>query len=159
MPEPKHNKGKSKQDYQTPKPFLTAVRGFLGIEDFDCDLFADTHNHVCPMYYTREDDAFTHLWQHAGGWNWANPEFRDASRVVCKAYEDKENVNAQTCILLPAGVSTNWFAAHVHQKALVVLVRPRLTFVGCADPYPKDLMLLLYSPTEKPGFDCWRWDE
>jgi hypothetical protein len=34
-----------------------------------------------------------------------------------------------------------------------------LTFVGETHPYLKDLMLSVFSPSVRPGFDCWRWDE
>jgi hypothetical protein len=48
-----------------------------------------------------------------------------------------------------------WFAQHVHDKALIVALRPRLTFVGHATPFPKDIILAIFG--EQPGFDTWRW--
>lgn len=56
----------------------------------------------------------------------------------------------------PASIGSNWFAEHVHRRALVLgLNGPRLKFEGSPDPYPKDLMLVCYG--ESPGFDVWRW--
>ena len=40
MVEPKHNRGKSKQDYRTPPEFLTATKTLLGITYFQADLAA-----------------------------------------------------------------------------------------------------------------------
>jgi hypothetical protein len=60
-------------------------------------------------------------------------------------------------MLTPASVSTEWFNDSVHGQALVLAIRPRIKFVGHADPYPKDLILSCYG--EPPGFDTWRWDE
>lgn len=166
MAEPRHNKGKSKQDYGTPKPFLAAVRTYLGVKEFDCDLFASRTNAVCPVFYTKEQDAFTQNWKLGRGWNWGNPEFRDASKATEHAAAWKEE-GAQTALLLPAGVSTDWFAAYGHNHAFVLFARPRLTFLGTPpnpktgkpDPYPKDLMVLLYSPWIDVGYATWKWTE
>jgi hypothetical protein len=44
----------------------------------------------------------------------------------------------------------------VHKHALVLGLSPRLTFVGCPTPYPKDLMLSVFCESWI-GFDVWRW--
>ena len=155
---PKQKPGKSRQDYQTPIEFVRAVRGLLGIVDFDIDLAADTRNRVCREFYSQRKSAFDHTWRVRNGWNWCNPPFTKIGPWVERGLEMTRDREAQTCFLLPASVSSNWFAEWAHQKALVLFVRPRLTFVGCDDPYPKDLMLLLYSPAVPPGYDTWRWD-
>ncbi len=59
-------------------------------------------------------------------------------------------------MLIPASVATNWFADEIHGCALVLPIRPRLTFVGHQHPYPKDLMLCVYN-LGAPGFEPWRW--
>jgi phage N-6-adenine-methyltransferase len=155
MPEPKHKRGRSIQDYRTPQDFLTSAKAFLGVVDFDIDLAADDENAVTGLYYTREDDALTRPWNRGNGWNWLNPPFANIRPWVERAYAHSKA--AQTCMLLPAGVGSNWFSAFAHQKAFVVFLNGRITFEGCPDPYPKDLMLLLYSPYQQPEYEVWRW--
>jgi len=159
MPQAQHRqkRGRSKQDYCTPEGFLTATKGFLGIEDFDIDLAASDENAVTGLYYTKEDDSLTRPWKRGDGWNWLNPEFAYIRPWVERARQQRDEERAQTCMLVPAGVGSNWFSEFAHQQACVVFLNGRITFVGCPDPYPKDLMLLLYSPYQQPGYEVWRW--
>lgn len=157
MAQPQQRRGRSKQDYRTPVEFLIATKAFLGIEDFDWDLAADDENAVTDHYYSVEEDALTRPWRLGDGWNWLNPPFALIRPWVERAYLQMLTARAQTCLLVPAGVGSNWFSEFAHQKCLVVFLNGRITFVGCPDPYPKDLMLLLYSPYQKPSYEVWRW--
>lgn len=159
MPAPAQKPGRSKQDYCTPKPFLQAAREFLDITEFEADLAASHENAVVNPYYTEEQSALDpdNPWRLGDGWNWCNPPFGHISPWVEKAYLQCLTARAQTCMLLPAGVGSNWFREFVHHKCLVLFLNGRITFEGCEDPYPKDLMLLLYSPYVGPGYDFWRW--
>lgn len=47
---PRQKPGRSKQDYRTPRAFLVAVKGLLGIEDFTIDLAASVSNSVTTRY-------------------------------------------------------------------------------------------------------------
>jgi hypothetical protein len=38
-----------------------------------------------------------------------------------------------------------------------LLLNGRLTFDGCAAPYPKDCILALYGPEIAPGYEVWNW--
>lgn len=153
------------QSYGTPPEFLAAARGFLGVDEWDCDLAADDSNHVCPHYFTEETDAFTQNWRQGDGWNWLNPPFAKIGPWVEKAFYSMLQARAQTCLLLPAGVGSNWFGAWCHEKCVTVFLNGRITFLGTPpnpntgkpDPYPKDLMMLLYSPYLTPEYQWWRW--
>lgn len=57
----------------------------------------------------------------------------------------------------PASVGSVWFREHVHGKAYCFGISPRLTFVGEKDPYPKDLMLSLFTSEGYSGFEPWNW--
>lgn len=159
MAMPEQKPGRSKQDYRTPENFLTAVRRRLGIQQFYRDLAADADNAVCPVFYTKEDDAFQQDWstgpQPSFRWNWLNPPFAKIEPWVRKAWECQWN--SQTALLVPAGVGSNWWRLWVHGRAEVLLLNGRLTFVGETTCYPKDCCLLLYGPDREPTYDVWTW--
>lgn len=152
---PAQKPGRSKQDYCTPVVFLHAVRTRLGIRDFDIDLAADSSNHVCARYYSREDDALVRPWRVGTGWNWLNPEFGNIGPWAQRARDQSIEHNAHTAMLIPASVGANWWRDYVHDWARVLCLNGRITFVGCADAYPKDCALLLYGAV--PGYDIWSW--
>jgi len=158
---PEQKPGRSKQDYATPPELLRAVRTLLDIDEFACDLAASAENAVCQPYYTEADDALRQPWLvQAGGWNWCNPPFARLGPWVEKAWLEQIQFGAQTAMLVPAGVGSNWWRDWVHSKAHVLLLNGRLTFVGETAPYPKDCALLLYSPTFGPNtqdYSVWNW--
>ena len=87
--------------------------------------------------------------------SWLNPPFGHIAPWArqCESY----GVEGYKILLLtPASIGSNWFASYVFQKAMVLALNPRLTFKGCTDPYPKDLMLSLFG-FGYSGFDLWRW--
>jgi len=157
MSEPLQKPGRSKQDYGTPPAFLEAVKAKLGIWDFDCDLAASDENTVTHVgYFTEEGDALQEdSWKFRDGWNWLNPPYRNIGAWVSKAHYEWFVRDARTAVLIPAAVGSNWWRDHVHNKAGVFFLNPRITFVGCKDPYPKDCALLLYG--DNPGYDVWTW--
>lgn len=152
MPEPKHNKGRSKQDYCTPPEFLEAVLRRKRIPLFDMDLAASHANAIscAESYYTKEQDALAQPWYRGSGWNWCNPPYTHIEPWVRRAYQQScLDDGAKTLMLLPAGVGSNWFRDWVHEKAKVIFLNGRITFVGATDAYPKDCILLEYQP------GCW----
>ena len=153
MAEPRQKPGRSKQDYGTPPEFLAAVKAYLRIEDFTMDLAADAENRVTQGYYDRHDDSLAKAWP-ARGWSWLNPPYARIGPWVQKAYRTSQ-LGAKTAVLIPAGVGSIWWREWVHHKCRVLFVSPRLTFVGCEDPYPKDCALLLYG--RDLGYDVWTW--
>jgi len=180
MTMPEQKPGRSRQDYTTPAEFLAAVKHRFGITQFVIDLAADETNAVADQWYDRELDALQQPWAVGEGWNWLNPEFGDIEPWVRKAYEQML-AGAQTLVLVPAGVGSNWWAAWVHEKAGVLLLNGRLCFIKdwatTIDPasvkrgddpprcysqpplYPKDCCLLVYSALVETGYDVWSWRE
>jgi phage N-6-adenine-methyltransferase len=155
--EPTQKPGRSRQDYGTPPELLTAVKARLGIKYFDCDLAASAENTVAADFFTEETNALDPAlpWQQGDGWNWLNPPFAKIAPWVEKAY--REGVDTHTAVLIPAAVGSNWWRDWVHGKCRVMFLNPRITFVGCDDPYPKDCALLLYSFRIISGYDVWTW--
>lgn len=158
MTMPRQKPGRSKQDYGTPRDFIAAVERMYG--PLGLDLAATKDNAKAPRFITPEEDSLTVDWTARAGSElcWLNPPFSDIAPWV-------EKCAAESCriaMLVPASIGSEWFASHVHKKAGVVGIRPRLTFEGCDDPYPKDCMLLLWRmvlPREMKNLRLWRWDK
>lgn len=153
---PTVNRHHSKQDFETPDPFLRAVESRFG--PISWDLAADSENYKGPdgCYYDLQDDSLKQIWSGIGGLLFLNPPFSVLEPWVEKCKLESMN-GADILALLPASVGSNWFAEHVDKRAFVYFLRPRLVFVGHSDPYPRDLMLCRFNLL-KSGYECWRWN-
>lgn len=150
--------GRSEQIVGTPPEFLIAARRRLGIVDFTIDLAATPSNAVVPLYLDEDADALRPdvSWVYEG-WNWLNPPFGKIGPWVRKAYEQSQ-AGARTAVLIPAAVGANWWKSWVEDKAHIIPLNGRLTFIGHTLGYPKDCALLLYGPDIVPGYvNAWRW--
>ena len=144
--------GRSKQDYGTPWEFIDAVAARFGPIAFDLAAHAANCKHA--DYYNVEDDSLSKDWTKLRGNLWLNPEFGDIAPWAAKSSREASH-DRRVFMLTPASIGSNWFAEHVHGKALVLGLSPRMMFEGATDPYPRDLMLSIYG--EFPGFGTWRW--
>ncbi len=153
---PAQKPGRSKQDYGTPVAFLRAVEhrwGFLST-----DLAATAENAKAPSFITPEQNSLAIDWdQLPAGLKWLNPPFANIGEWAEKC---SKSPASQIIMLTPASVGTEWYANFCHGKCRTVFIRPRLTFEGCTDPYPKDCMLTLWN-LGGPGesFELWKWNE
>lgn len=156
------NRGRSKQDYGTPRIFLDAVEKRFG--RIRWDLAAHKDNAVCSWFYGPRslvgEDAFGYDWKFEPDEEgpqtiWLNPPFENISPWAekCATRKDREGF---LLLLTPASVGTDWFRVHVQPNAYVLGLSPRLTFEGTTAPYPKDLMLSVFG-YGLHGFDVWRW--
>lgn len=151
---PVQKPGKSKQDYGTPLELLTAVEARWG--KIWIDLAASDINAKAPYYFTAEDDYLKQAPVIGpDALCWCNPPFENLAPWCAKWRADAEK-GARIIALVPASIGSEWFASYVFGHARVIGLRPRLTFEGCKDPYPKDCMLMLWG-IEEPGFELWRW--
>lgn len=180
---------RSKQNFCTPENFLAAVKHKLGIREFAIDLAAEEDNTVADEWYDQEMNALVQTWAYgpAASWNWLNPEFGDLNPWVARAWGELQRAGAQTAVLVPAGVGSDWWRDWVHEKAHVLLLNGRLCFIkdwqttidpatlkdGKGPPrcysqpplYPKDCCLLLYSATlgrasmgwDRKWYEVWNW--
>lgn len=155
---PRQKPGKSKQDYQTPKEFIQAVKNRLCIADFDIDLAASADNRVCEQYYGIEQDSLSDAcpWRVGNGWSWLNPPYSHIEPWVEKAAKESWN-GAHIAMLVPASVGANWWRRWVEPWAYQSYLNGRLTFPPETKPYPKDLALLLYMPWGFTGHEIWNW--
>jgi len=155
--------GRSEQSVGTDPKFIAAVVRRFG--PLVIDLAASHENAQAPNYLTEEDDSFAHDWS-APTWprgnRWLNPPFSHIAPWALKCAEyacarDIVDANSPLLFLVPAGVGANWFRDHVADKARVLFLNGRLTFVGYNHPYPKDCMLCIYG--DAPGYEVWSWQQ
>lgn len=145
--------GKSKQDYGTPRDFLDAVEHKFG--KIKWDLAAHEGNHVVKNFIGEGRNSLSVSWHKYKGLLWLNPPF-DNIEVWAEKCALESELGAKIVLFVPASVGSNWFADHVFDKSRVYATRPRITFVGCDDPYPKDMILCHYDKAVEPGFELWR---
>lgn len=152
---------RSEQVVCTPPDFIKSVMNLLG-DEFGIDLAASQENSVSQYaLYTEEDNALDpqNGWISIyGGWAWCNPPYSDIKPWVEKAWSESQR-GAKIAMLVPASVGSKWWSNWVDNKAHVLFLQPRLTFVGHEHPYPKDLALLLYTRYVHGGSRYWRWNE
>ena len=165
MAQPAQKPGRSKQDYGTPWEFIRAVEARWG--KLYVDLAARADNAKAAEYITPKQDSLSVDWAwFAHAQAWLNPPFAKIGNWAAKCAQvapEFRQAGGRIFLLTPASIDTDWFAEHVHGKALVLGLRPRMIFdgtpinpkTGKRDPYPKGLMLSVYG--ERPGFDTWRW--
>ena len=151
---PVQKPGRSKQDYSTPREFLDAVEERFGPLVFD--LAASKDNAITDCYFDEARNSLIQDWalSLAGGIGWLNPPFENIEHWARKCHEEGAK-GARVLLLTPASVGSEWYARHVHRNAIVLALRPRLSFDG-SDPYPKDLMLSCFG-FGVAGFDLWKW--
>ena len=160
MTEPRQKPGKSRQDFETPDEFIRAVEQRFG--RLSCDLAANDDlggpgaNHKAPLWWGPGQDALVQDWTRLAGNLWLNPPFGQIPRWAAKCAASAGD-GRRIIMLSPASIGTNWFADHVHGRALVLALNPRITFVGESHPYPKDLMITVWGPKSWIGLDVWRW--
>lgn len=159
MTMPAQNPGHSRQDYETPPDFLEAVEHRFG--PITIDLACRTDNAKAPSgyYFDQDINSLEQPWacDIGSGVGFLNPPFGDIAPWAERcAIEGAKLKTGRIVMLTPASIGSNWFAEHVHGKAYVIGLSPRLVFIGAKDAYPKDLCVSVYGGGVR-GFDVWRW--
>lgn len=153
---PTIRRGKSEQSVRTPPEFLMAVEGSFGKIMFD--LAASADNSVANDWYDKEENSLMKRWPATVGLHWLNPEFANIAPWAMKCAESR-TPKAPITLLAPASIGSNWYWDYCHDQATTLVLHPRLRFVGHKDPYPKDLMLLLYRSSPGGRIVRWYWQE
>jgi hypothetical protein len=160
--EPRYNRHKSRQDFETPAELLDAVARRFG--SIRIDLAATAANAKAPWWLGPGSEMAEDALAPDVDWNryfsdgvaWLNPEFGDIEPWAAKCAATTLIGNQRIALLTPASIGSNWFARHVLGCARVFGLSPRLTFVGATSPYPKDCMLSVWGDG-RADFDVWRW--
>ena len=154
---PRQKPGESRQDYETPPELIHAIGVAFGAT-FSVDLAANQLNRKVPRYLgpgsELGENSLAVDWSQFSGDAWLNPPFAHIQPWAEKCATTARS--GRIFLLVPASVGSNWYAAHVHGRAHVVAISPRVTFVGTPDPYPKDIAIAVFSGI-RGGFSCWRW--
>jgi phage N-6-adenine-methyltransferase len=150
MSMPKQQPHKSRQDYETPDDLLRAIEAKYG--PLEIDLAAREDNKKAPLCITPEQDSLKTPWPK-GVLCWLNPPFSNIGEWAKKCRDE----GASVIMLTPASVGSEWYAEYCHGNCRTVFIRPRLTFVGATDPYPKDCMLTLWNIDNRNAFELWRY--
>lgn len=147
----------SKDDWTTPSWLFELLNKKF---DFQCDLFADANNALCPKYLS---DCFTQPWDY-DGYAFGNPPYRrskpttwDFVRVTHEQYimNGKKSV-----LLLPARTDTQGWHAYCMDRQKIY-IRGRLNFGGCKDGAPFPSVLVVFDEGDRlfPSIDaterCW----
>ncbi len=151
------SKTTTKQDYGTPWDFIRAVESRFGPVIHDLACTRENAKAVSGYYFDEGIDALQRDWltEFPTGNLWLNPPFAEIAPWAAMCSMTAERCG-YTFLLTPASIGSEWFAASVHNRAQVFGLRPRITFDGTSDPYPKDLMLSVFGFSLR-GFDTWRW--
>lgn len=147
-----HHRGSSKQDYATPWPLIHAIESRWG--KITVDLAASAENAKAPTWFDEARDSFTVAWHEFDGLLFLNPPFANIAPWAAKCAAEWR-LGARIAFLVPAAVGSRWFLDHVHGKAMVCPLLPRVSFDG-KNPYPKDCMVCVYGE-HLAGFAPWDW--
>ena len=173
----KVNRTGAQQSYRTPRAFLDAVEREYGRITFDAA--CTPIDCVAPVYgYCHPDiDALTRDWaellEHPVVLPsmllvYCNPPFAQAGAFCRKAAEaQRPDAPVRILMLVQAAVDSDWFRQHVHGKAFVRPLSPRIAFThpdgspvsdgrGKPAAINRPLMLAEYG-FGRVGFEPWRW--
>lgn len=168
---PKQKPGRSKQDYETPKDLLDAIRKRLAIREFKFDFACSMKNKKAPRGWTEKDNSLSRrgrAWAaelpNTYDWGWLNPPFANIGVWVRKCNAAMV-YDANIALLVPASVGSNWFRDYIWEKngVTVLFLNGRPSFDGIAG-YPKDCMLVLFESENRFDprtfkTDVWTWKE
>ena len=155
---PPQKPGKSKQDYGTPREFIQAIERQFHVDMWQRDLAAHQGNAICERWYGPgglTEDSFKADWTIQGDL-WLNSPFSNIEPWAFRCRDAVPRRQGRIFQLTPASIGTDWYRETVHGKGHIIGLSPRITFVGETTPYPKDLMLIVWSAI-KGGFSTWRW--
>lgn len=152
---PRQKPHESIQSVGTPRGFLHAVEARFG--PIVIDLAAAPSNRVVEEWFgpgsPYGEDALARNWVRRG-LSWLNPEFGYISPWAEKCASEAA-LGAQVALLVPASLGSDWYVDHIKDRAMTLILKPRLTFVGHSDQYPKDLMLCMFGPRWFGGVFHW----
>jgi DNA N-6-adenine-methyltransferase (Dam) len=168
----------SKQDYQTPKALIEAVKKRFG--PITLDLAARGYNKVCDRYIAPntavmdeeefseqerliDKDAFAinslaqdwaKLHKELGGTFWLNCPFNDIPTWSAKCALEGSR-GTEILLLIPYG-TTKAFMLNCVGKANLYLLEGRLQFI-LGESFPKDCVICHYGPQPDKGLCFWDW--
>lgn len=157
-----HVTTESKQDHATPPLLLHAIEHAFGAR-FILDLACNSENRKCEAGITHPEDSLKEVWwarldsariglMRPSGDAWLNPPFRGVDPWMEKCKDASAQMRIVSLTL--ASLGTGWYRNHVEGRALSLVLRKRVTFIGQPTPFPKELMITLWG-FGLTGFGFW----
>ena len=138
------------QEYATPWDLFNKLDEEFR---FTLDACADSVNHKCDNYYTKEQDSLSKEWN---GVCWMNPPYKDMKKWVIKAYNESRKDNTTVVCLIPARTNTNWWHEYC-MKGEIRFIKGRPKFEGCIHGLPQPLAIVIFNKNisgNYKGFEC-----
>ena len=154
------------QDRSTPKSLVNEIAYRFGVI-FVIDLAASNENKKCPYFIGEKENSLIQPWKEMieaasseyvlNDCAWLNPPFKSVGPWMekCKIESAK---GCKIISLTLSSLGSNWYRDHVEGNALTLILRNRVTFEGCKDPFPKELMLNLWG-FGMSGLGFWRFEK
>ena len=119
----------SKSDeWETPKDLFAKLHKQY---NFEIDVCATDENHLCNVYWTKDDDALIQDW--SGKVCWMNPPYgKNIGKFMKKAYEESLKGAIVVC-LVPSRTDTKWWHDYA-MKWSIEFLRGRLRFINRTFP-------------------------
>ncbi len=154
---PRQKRGKSRQDYETPRSLLDPIEKRFG--KITIDLSARNDNAKAPNWITPEEDSLKTDWAPRIGLNglaWLNPPFGKIGPWAKRCAEYGQ-VGYKILFLTPL-TTANWCTEWIKPYARILGLSPRVTFVGESQGYIKDLQIACFG-FGATGFEYWNYLE
>ena len=120
--------------WQTPPEYFAWMSHRFG--PFDIDLFANQKNHLCPAYFTIEDNAFDQDWGRVlrglPARCFANPPYSapNLPRFARKALDTvRATPGSLVAGLFPASTGERWWQHFVLRASQIIFVSGRIPFL------------------------------
>lgn len=132
-----------KHDWTTPVWLFNRLNESF---DFGLDAAASSENHLCPKFFTLEDDSLAQDWSGFGP-VFVNPPYgREGAKFIAKASEEAKK-GVTTVMLIPSRTDTVAWHSHIFNNDIPVdikFLKGRLKFGGGPDnpaPFPSALIV------------------
>ena len=127
-------------EWATPQEFFDELDKEF---NFTLDPCANSENHKCDLYYTKEEDGLSKDWR--GHIVFCNPPYgREIGNWVKYAYEQSREKGTLVVMLIPARTDTRYFHEFIYGKAEIRFVKGRLKFGDGTSPAPFPSMIVIF---------------
>lgn len=148
------------QDRATPQALVELIADRFGVK-FYIDLAASLENRKADCFISEAENSLALDWagiidtRMTNRCAWLNPPFKSVGPWMekCKRESGK---GCKIISLTLSSLGSNWYRDHVEGRALSLVLRDRVTFDGCKDPFPKELMITLWG-FQMTGLGFWGW--
>ena len=120
----------AKEDWETPLDFYKKLDEEF---HFDLDPCADSSNHKCKKFYTKEENGLVQDW--GGHTVFCNPPYgrKSTGEWIKKCAEEAKKPGTIVVMLIPVRTDTRAFHEYIYKKAEIRFVKGRLKFGGSSD--------------------------